>query len=362
MEIQIGSHRIGEKQPTYFIADIAANHDGSLARAKELIRLAKEAGADAAKFQNFTAEKIVSDYGFKELGSQLSHQSRWKKSVIEVYQAASVPPEWTPELKKECDRVGMDYFSAPYDLDAIDMLDDYVVAYKVGSGDIDWIESIEKMARKNKPMLLATGAASLSDVQRAVSAVLRIHSQLILMQCNTNYTGSLENFNHIHLSVLKTYASLFPQAILGLSDHTPGHSTVLGAVALGARAIEKHFTDDTEREGPDHAFSMDPESWAEMVMRTRELERALGSTEKYIAENEKETSIIQRRCLRAATDLKPGDILTREKMDVLRPASPGAFLPYEIDRLIGVRVKTTIPRGKALSKDNLELDVVCSET
>jgi sialic acid synthase SpsE len=350
MIIKVGNHVIGENHPTYFIADIAANHDGNLERAKSLIRLAKEAGADAAKFQNFRANKIVSDYGFKSLKSQLSHQSKWKKSVYEIYESASIPFEWTIELKKECDKVGIDYFSAPYDLEAIDMLEEHVVAYKIGSGDIDWIESIERMAQKSKPVFLATGAATLEDVQRAVHHILKINPNLVLMQCNTNYTASLENFNYINLNVLKSYAALFPQTILGLSDHTPGHSTVLGAVALGARAVEKHFTDDIKREGPDHAFSMDPQTWCEMVDRTRELEKALGSVDKTIASNEKETAIIQRRCLRAARDIQAGEKITRDMVDVLRPSAENAYLPYEINKVIGNQTKNAIPFGKEITE------------
>ncbi|NPV86533.1 MAG: N-acetylneuraminate synthase [Anaerolineae bacterium] len=348
MDIKIADRLIGESHPTYFIADISANHDGSLERAKMLIRLAKEAGADAAKFQNFRAPKIVSDYGFRSMGGQVSHQAKWKKSVFEVYQGASIPFEWTPVLKETCDKVGIHYFSAPYDFDAIDMLDEYVPAYKIGSGDITWLEACERIASKGKPVLLATGASDIGDVQRAVHAILKINRQLVLMQCNTNYTGGLENFDHIHLRVLNTYRVMFPQLVLGLSDHTPGHATILGAVALGARVIEKHFTDDTSREGPDHPFSMTPETWAEMVENTRRLERALGSADKVVTENEKDTVIVQRRCLRAARDIKAGETLTREMLDVLRPATPGAILPYEIAAVIGTRALQDIPLGKEL--------------
>ncbi len=125
------------------------------------------------------------------------------------------------------------------------------------------------------------------------------------MQCNTNYTGSKENFKYVNLNVLKTYAAMYPDLILGLSDHTPGHAAVLGAVALGARVVEKHFTDDNLREGPDHAFALDPIAWADMVENTRQLEMALGSADKSVAENEQETVVLQRRCLRAAVDIRP---------------------------------------------------------
>ena len=354
MNIKIGKRKIGTTFPAYFIADIGANHDGDLERAKALIRLAKKAGADAAKFQNFSAKKIVSDYGFKNLGGQQSHQSKWKKSVFEVYQDASISFKWTPTLKEECDRVGIDYFSSPYDLEAIDYLDDFMPAYKIGSGEIDWIEALESMAAKGKPVILSTGAATIGDVQRAVHAIQKKNTKLVLMQCNTNYTASNENFKYIHLNVLKTYATMFPDIILGLSDHTSGHATVLGAVALGARVIEKHFTDDTSRDGPDHKFAMDPVMWEIMVKNTRQLEKALGSADKQVAENEKETVIIQRRCLRAAYDLREGEVITRKKINVLRPASPGAILPDKINEIIGMKLISDIPAGKEFSWGNLK--------
>jgi len=348
MEIQIGSRIIGDNYPTYFIADIAANHDGSLDRAKQLIRLAKEAGADAAKFQNFRAPQIVSDYGFKTMDGKVSHQASWKKSVFLVYQEASIPFEWTPILKEECDRANIHYFSSPYDFEAIDMLDKYMPAYKIGSGEIDWIEAQERMARKGKPVILATGASTIGEVQRSVHAILAINPQLVLMQCNTNYTASFANYDHIHLNVLKTYQMMFPDVILGLSDHTHGPATVLGAVAFGARVIERHFTDDNSREGPDHKFALDPTEWAEMVYQTRLLERALGSGDKFIAENERETAIVQRRCLRTARDILAGEVFSREMIAVLRPAVPNSIKPNEINSVIGTKAKKDLPAGKEL--------------
>jgi len=348
MELKIGNTLIGDNHPTWFIADIAANHDGSLERALHLIHLAAEAGADAAKFQNFRGPEIVSDYGFSHMNAQVSHQAKWKKSVTQVYDEASVPFEWTPILKEECDKVGITYFSSPYDFDAIDMLDPFVPAYKIGSGDITWIEACLRMARKGKPVLLATGASTIGDVQRAVDAILPVNPQLVLMQCNTNYTAADGNFDNIHLNVLKTYRLMWPDLILGLSDHTHGHATVLGAVALGARVVEKHFTDDNHREGPDHAFAMNPESWAEMVTATRQLERAMGSANKTIAENEYDTVVVQRRCLRAAQDIKAGQTLTREMIDVLRPATPGAIMPYDIELVVGRVARQDIPSGQEL--------------
>ena len=348
MEIKIGKHLVGKDHPTYFIADIAANHDGSLERALELIRLAAQAGANAAKFQNFRGPEIVSDYGFSHMNAQVSHQAKWKKSVTQVYNEASVPFEWTPILKEACDKAGIDYFSSPYDFEATDMLDPYVPAYKIGSGDITWLEACLRMAQKGKPVLLATGASNIGDVQRAVDAILAVNPDLILMQCNTNYTAADGNFDDINLMVLKTYHHMWPELILGLSDHTHGNATVLGAVALGAKVVEKHFTDDNNREGPDHAFAMNPQSWADMVQNTRQLERALGSGNKLVADNERQTVVVQRRCLRAARDIQTGESLTREMISVLRPATPGAIEPFEIERVVGLKATKDILQGQEL--------------
>ncbi|HEY8721823.1 N-acetylneuraminate synthase family protein [Pengzhenrongella sp.] len=335
MTFSIAERLIGPNEPTYFIADIAASHDGNLDRAVELIYLVAKAGADAAKFQNFTATEIVSDRGFRELGAQIGHQARWEKPVTEVYAEASIPHDWTPTLKRACDDAGIHYFSSAYDFAAIDMLAPYVPAYKIGSGDITWLEAIEYTAAKNKPMLLATGASEIDEVIAAVHAVRKYTDNLVLMQCNTNYTGSHDNLDHIHLNVLKAYSVLFPGVVLGLSDHSPGHSSVLGAIALGARVVEKHFTDDTSRPGPDHGFSMDAVTWRDMVDRARELEAAMGSPLKGVAQNETETVIVQRRALRARTALPAGHLITRDDLTVLRPAPADGFGADELQLVVG---------------------------
>jgi sialic acid synthase SpsE len=347
-EFLIESTMVGLKHPTYFIADISANHDGDLERAKALIHLAAQAGAQAAKFQNFRASQIVSKEGFESLGGQLAHQAKWKKSVFQVYQEASVPLDWTPILKQTCEEAGICFFSTPYDFEAADHLDPYVSVYKIGSGDMDWLEFHDHLAKKGKPVLLAAGASELGEVVATMKNLSRNCSQIGLMQCNTNYTGSLENFRHINLRVLESFRLLFPEAVLGLSDHTPGHATVLGAVALGARLIEKHFTDDPKREGPDHTFSMSPKDWRDMVDRTRELELSLGSTVKTAAANEVDTIVVQRRCVRAARDIAAGTIISRDEIEVLRPSPDGSVKPNEIGRLIGKTTRRDIVKGAAI--------------
>lgn len=346
--LNIDGTLIGPGYKTYFIADIAANHDGDLNRAKDLICLAAEAGADAAKFQHFQAESIVSSEGFNDLGTQLSHQSKWKKSVVEVYKEASVNLSWTQELKDTCVSVGIPFFTTPYSLEVIDKLDPFVPAYKIGSGDITWRAMIEKIAKKNKPYFLACGASYMDEVIDAVSWALHLNPNLGLMQCNTNYTTDLSNFKYINLNVLNTFKDIFPNLVLGLSDHTPEHSTVLGAVSLGASMIEKHFTDDTSRSGPDHPFSMDPKNWKEMVKKTRELELALGNGIKKLEINELETVIVQRRSLRARSSLKEGHIINESDFIPLRPCPSDAISPSELNNIIGSTLLHEIKKGDYL--------------
>jgi len=341
-EFRVGRHVVGQDQPTYFIADIAANHDGDLERAEALIHLCAEAGANAAKFQTFKAETIVSDHGFRTLGGYQSHQADWEKSVFEVYEDATLPTQWTETLRRSCDEAGIDYFTAPYDLDTISELSKYVCAWKMGSGDITWHENIEAMAGDGKPLFMATGAADMDEVRLAVEVAQRHTDDLVLMQCNTNYTGSIENLHHVALNVLKCYAREFPDLVLGLSDHTPKHATVLGAVALGARAVEKHFTDDVGRTGPDHGFSMDPASWREMVDRTQELEAALGGEEKRVMDNELETVVLQRRAIRARRAIQAGETINEGDLISLRPCPGDALPPYRMGELIGRQTRQEI--------------------
>ena len=349
--IEIQGRKIGPQFPTYFIADIAANHDGDLNRAKDLIYMASEAGADAAKFQHFTAETIISKVGFENLLVQKSHQASWKKSVFEVYKDASISQEWNLVLKETCDKAGITFFTSPYSLEIVDQIDPYVPAYKIGSGDITWLEIINHIASKGKPYIIASGASNINDVLRAVSAGLKINSQICLMQCNTNYTANLENFKYINLNVLNLYREIFPGMLLGLSDHTPGSATVLGAVALGARMIEKHFTDDVYRQGPDHKFSMNGLSWVDMVQRTRELEAALGLPIKKVEDNEKETVILQRRAVYASIDIQIGEVIERRHLSFLRPSPPDFIKPYEAEALVGNKAKKNIKAGEPIRWD-----------
>ena len=351
--IHIDNREISLTSPTYFIADIAANHDGDLERAKGLIWRAKEAGADCAKFQHFLADKIVSGVGFSDLGVQVSHQAKWKKSVVDVYEQYHTRRDWTPTLVETCRSAGIHFMTTPYDFDALEMFREIVPAFKIGSGDITFHAEIERAAQMGKPILLATGAATMEEVEAAAELVLRHNRQLCLLQCNTNYTGDLANFKYVNLNVLKLFANRWPGMVLGLSDHTPGHAAVLGAVAFGARVVEKHFTDDNSREGPDHSFALNPVTWRQMVVATRELEAALGDGIKRVEPNEQETVVIQRRALRVKAKLAAGTTLTEANLEALRPCPPGAIPPSSIARVVGRKLAVDKDAGKELQWTDL---------
>jgi sialic acid synthase SpsE len=350
MIIRINKTIISENSPTYFIADIGANHDGSLLRAKKLIRLAYKAGANAVKFQHFKAETIVNKEQFDKK-KKTAHQSRWKSSVYEVYKKASINNEWNNELKRECKRYNIDFLTSPYDLDYVDAVNKFIPAYKIGSGDITWKEILTKIAKKNKPVLLATGASTLKDVIFACKIILKINKKVVVMQCNTNYTSDEENFKYINLNFLKNLKVKFrKKIILGLSDHTPSYATVLGAITLGARVIEKHFTDDNSRVGPDHKFSMNPKTWSEMIKESRRLEKALGNGVKKIEKNELESYFVQRRSVYSLKNLKKGQILNKNDLICLRPYIKNSISPDIIDKFYGKKIKKNIAINSIIKK------------
>jgi sialic acid synthase SpsE len=333
--------KIGIDEPAIFISEIGSNFDNDIERAKNLILLSKKLGANAVKFQHYTASSLVSDPGFKSLGKSLSHQKNWKDSVYDTYKKASLDSSWTKELSDFSKKNGIVFFTSPYSEDLVDIVDDYVPAYKIGSGDISNIKLIEKIAKIGKPILLATGASNFFEVKQAVEIINKYNDELVLMQCNTNYTSDKSNYKNLNLKVLETFKKNFPGVILGLSDHTFDEVSTLGAIALGAKVIEKHFTDSNDRVGPDHPFSLNPKTWPEMIKKARLLEQSLGDGEKKIEANEKDAYIVQRRSICASRFIPKGKILQKEDLTFLRPLPSNGFHPYEIDKLV----------GKTLNKD-----------
>lgn len=337
-------HEISRSKP-YFIADVGSNHEGDIDRALLLCDLVRDSGGHAVKFQHFKAENIVSDYGFKKLDNKLSHQSNWSETVFDTYKKYEYNREWDNCLMEHCDKIGLDYLTTPYDIAAANSIVNKVDLIKIGSGDSSWLQFIEYLASFKKPLLLATGATSMEEVRSAASIIQRSGCPFALLQCNTNYTGNEENFEYVNLNVLKSYQSEFPGCLYGLSDHTPGYSTTLGAIALGASIIEKHFTDDKSRQGPDHHFAMDPSDWKNMIKESNRLVAALGDGVKRIEENEQDSSIVQRRSVCASQNLGEGDVIDAQKVEMLRPYPAGSFSPAEVSKLIGKKLNRSIPKG-----------------
>ena len=346
-EIKIGNKIIGDTHPTYFIAEIGANFDGSIEKAKHLIDEAKKAGADCAKFQTFSTPRIVSEGGFSHMQLKGVHGS-WGRTVSEVFKDAEFPVAWHKEIADYCKVVGIDFSTSPYFKEAVDLCVDLDVPFiKIGSGDITWLEMLDYIARKGKPVMLATGDATMSEIDEAVRTIEATgNKDLVLMQCITNYPSKIESAN---VNVLKTYQSAF-DVLTGYSDHAPGHVVALASVVIGGRVIEKHFTLNKTDKGPDHPHSMEPQEFRFMVDSIREVERAMGSTRKEVVAEEGETVYVQRRCLYAKQDLKKGHIMTSEDIDILRPALgiPPKFKPM----IIGKECKEDIVKGQPLFWNN----------
>jgi sialic acid synthase SpsE len=339
--LKLGERWIGEGEQVYIIAEIGSNFEGSKERAKMLIDLAKDCGADAVKFQCFTADMIISKEGFE--GLRMGFQAKWGKSVYEVYKSAEFPREWHDELFHYANNKGIHFLSAPYDKDAVDILDGLgVPAFKIGSGDITWHEMLKYIAKKGKPIILATGASTIAEIDEALKTIRTERNEdIVLLQCVTNYPS---HFEYANIRAMKAMGEIFDVPI-GYSDHTPGIVVPLGSVALGACIIEKHFTDDKTRTGPDHPFAMDGKEFKEMVNGIRTLEKALGSPVKDLYEEEKETVILQRRCLRATTNISKNSEITEDMIEVLRPLSEDGLNPKYKEIIIGREVKVDIKKG-----------------
>jgi len=356
--IRIGSREVGPGRPTYIIAEVGSNFDHDLERAKSLAKLAKECGADAFKIQNFSAPKIVSNVGFSNL--QVAFQAKWDKPVVDVYRAAEFPREWLKELADYCREIEIDFFSSPYDKEAVDQLEAVgVPAHKMGSGEIDNLEFLGYVAKSGKPVLLACGASTMDEVGAAIKAVRDAGNEnVIMLQCVTNYPSPIADANISAMNVIKDQFNV----MVGYSDHTigveggaddplGGLTVPLAAVALGATVIEKHFTDDRTRKGPDHPFAMEATMFKKMVEGIRALEKAMGDGQKRLMPSEKETVIIQRRGIYAIQDIEPGQPLTRDMLEYLRPAV--GLRPPAMPSILGKTVNKKIVAGQPLRAEDI---------
>jgi len=348
-QILIDGRPVGDGAPFYSIAEIGSNFDQDIEKAKRLVDLAIDCGADAVKFQSFKAEKLVSDEGFQKL--KVGYQAQWTQTVSEVYKSAEFPSDWHQEIFDYCKEKGITFFSAPYDRESVDMLDAMgIPVFKIGSGDVTWLEMVDYIARKGKPIILATGASTMEEVENAVNTIKGAgNDDIVLLQCVTNYPASFDNIN---LRVLETFREKF-DCLVGYSDHTPGSIVAVGTVALGGCMIEKHFTDDKSLPGPDHGFAMDGEDFKAMVQDIRRMEQILGSPDKAVYPEEQDQYVSMKRGIRAATDLNSGEVISREDVVVLRPCEEGTLKADQLSVVVGKRLISNIQKGDGLSADDL---------
>ena len=335
-----------QKEYVYIIAELSANHNGSFERAEALVRAAAEAGADAVKLQTYTADTmtIPCDNEYFRIKGTL-----WEgKTLYELYQEASMPWEWQPRLKALANELGMDCFSTAFDATAVDFLEEMdVPCHKVASFEIVDIPLLKKMAATRKPVIMSTGMASLAEIDEAVTTLRENGTpELALLKCTSAYPAPPEEAN---LRTIPHLAQTF-NCIAGLSDHTLGSAVAVGAVALGAKIIEKHFTLSRADGGPDSAFSIEPAEFKQMVQDIRIVEKALGTVSYELTEKQKE-SIVFRRSLFVVKDMKAGDIFTEENVRSIRPGH--GLAPKYLQQILGRRTKHKISRGTPLAWDML---------
>ncbi len=338
-KIAIGKAAIGTDAPTYVIAEAGVNHNGSLARAKELIRKAADAGADAVKFQTYKADKLVTktaprfwDWKGEQKKKGTQHDSY---SLLDKF-----PLKHYPELLKTCKEFGVEFLSTPFDEDSADALVKFgMKAIKVSSSDVTNLPFLAHLAKHKLPIILSVGASTVTEIKEAVSTIERAgNRKIIILQCTLIYPTP---FEHANLRVIPTLAAMFPRYPTGLSDHTLGVHIPPAAVALGASVIEKHYTvDKTLTKSADHWLSVDPVELKEMVQAIRNVEAALGSSKKIVLAAERHTYLYDKRSLVAACDIPKGTKITKAMLTHKRPGT--GIRPKYRDTVVGRQARRDI--------------------
>lgn len=347
-EIKIVNRKIGNNNPVFIVAELSANHAQDLELAKETIYAIKESGADAVKLQTYTPDTITLNCDNEYF--QIKQGTLWDgKTLYQLYEEAYTPWEWHYELKELAEKLGLIFFSTPFDKTAVDFLGELnVPAYKIASFEITDIPLIEYVASKGKPVIISTGIATLCDIQEAVEACKRVgNDQIILLKCTSAYPAPLEEVN---LRTIPHMAEMF-DCIVGLSDHTLGISVPIAAVALGAKVIEKHFILSKDIETPDKEFSLTPDDFKEMVKAIREVEKALGKVSYELTEKTKKSREFA-RSLFVVKDVKAGEIFTEENVRSIRPGY--GLHPKYLKDVIGKKARKDIKKGTPLRWDLIE--------
>lgn len=336
--MKIKGHEIGGDAPAYVIAEMSANHGGSLERAKEIIRVAKESGADCIKIQTYTPDTITID-----CDNEYFHidNGTWEgENLYHLYEKAYTPWEWQKELKAEADRVGIDFFSTPFDKTAVDFLEELGVDfYKIASFEVVDIPLIKYVASKGKPIIMSTGMATLEEIEDAVSAIKEQgNEQIALLRCASAYPAITDEMN---LKTMQDMGEVFKVPV-GLSDHSMGSIGAVTAVALGAKIIEKHFCLARDIENPDASFSMEPKEFKQMVQDIRQAERAIGIV-KYGPNKQEMSSTIFRKSIFCVKDIKQGEAITQDNVRVIRPGY--GMKPKYYETIMGKEALCDITRG-----------------
>ncbi len=340
--MNIGKKEIGKS--TFIIAEIGMNHNGDIELAKEIIKSAAECGCDAAKFQIFTAEKLVTKDA-KTYGND-GHLPEYQQ---EMYKKYELTHGQYLELKKYCNSLGLEFFASVWDEENADMLEKLDGAcFKLGSADITHIPLIKHIAKKNKPIIMSTGMATFEEIEEAVNAIKNEgNNQIVLLHCISGYPTKIEDSN---LKFIQTLQRKFPFSI-GFSDHTPGPFSSVAAVTLGAKVIEKHFTIDKNLEGVDHHLSMNPSEMKQMCDEIRLMEKALGDGTQHLTEKEKETREMARRSIIANVDINKDSIITEEMLVIKRPGT--GLKPNKLNQVIGKVVNKNILKDSLISEEDL---------
>ena len=339
MEFKIGDKKIGEKNPTFIIAELSANHMNDFDIAVKTIEAMAQSGADAVKFQTFTPDTITLDCDNEYF--QIKQGTIWDGQVLhELYEDAYMPWDWQPKLKKIAEDLGLIVFSSPFDKTSVDFLEDMdVPAYKIASFEITDIPLIEYVASKGKPIIISTGIASIEDIELAVQTCLNEgNDQICLLKCTSSYPAPLEEIN---LNTLLDMSDKF-HCIVGLSDHTLGGEVSIASVALGAKIIEKHFILDRNLGGPDSEFSMEPLEFKEMVDSVRNVEKALGKISYDLTDKIKANREFS-RSLFVVEDIKNGEIITEDNVRSIRPGF--GLHPKYFNKILGKRVNKNLKKG-----------------
>lgn len=348
-EFRIKNRMIGEGHPAYIIAEMSANHAGDYHRALEIIHAAKESGADCIKIQTYTADTITmdcrNDYFTLKGGT-------WNgENLHDLYQKAYTPWEWQAGLKEEADKIGIDFFSTPFDKTAVDFLEELAVDfYKIASFEVVDTPLIKEVAKTGKPIIMSVGMATLEEITEAVEAVRSMgNEQLALLKCCSVYPAIPENMN---LKTMEDLRRRYDVAV-GLSDHSMGDVAAITAVALGANIIEKHFCLSREIENPDVSFSMEPKEFADMVTHIRDAERAMGNVSYELSDAEK-SSRNTRKSIFVSADIQKGQTFTPDNIRVVRPAY--GLAPKYYEEILGKKAKQDLSFGMPLSFDMIEND------